>query len=155
MIVTLYQNMSDEKKVGKNISAVAQLTDVMWKEDTDILHPVITFHKFKDANNNWIWKNFNYCSIEWSGLPTRYYFIDNFRVNKGGIIEIHCRVDVLETWKDFITTGFFLVARQEHLYNKMLVDTRAKVPTTRQMSTDVVGTVGDGASGSIVLTVSG
>lgn len=155
MIVTLYQNMSDEKKVGKNLSAVAQLENVLWKEDTDILHPVITFHKFKDENGNWVWKNFNYCSIEWSGLPTRYYFIDNFNVNTGGVIEIHCRVDVLQTWESFIRSGFFLVSRQQNIYNKMLVDSRAKIPTTRQMTSQVVGTVGDGASGSIVLTVSG
>lgn len=161
MVVTLYQNLSDPKRVGKNISAVAQLTNVMWKEDSDILHPVITFHKFKDSNDNQIWKQFNYLSIDNyflddpDSVATRYYFVTNLILARGGIIEVHCLIDVRETWKDFILSSRFLVSRQENFYNKMLPDSRVKVPATRQMTAQTVGEVGDGASGSIILTVSG
>ena len=43
MKLYLYQNISDEKKVGKSLSLVETITAVKWKEDTDILHPVFTF----------------------------------------------------------------------------------------------------------------
>lgn len=157
MKLTLYTNTSDEKKVGKNLAKQWELTDVYWKEETDILHPVFTFKKFKDSDGNWIWKNFNYCMLEWSGLPTRYYFIDSFRVNPGGIIEIHCHVDVRETWKAYILAQKWLVSRQEHIHNPLFSDERLKVPEVRQITTVKIGDVGEGqgGDGSIILTVSG
>lgn len=152
--VTLYNNTSDKLKVGKSLAEVAQLTDVYWKEDTDILYPTITFHKFKDENNNQVWKNFNYLKIDWSGLTTRYYFVDDLILQKGGIINIKCSIDVRETYKDNILAGYFLVARQENINNKMIPDTRIKLSNARQLITKKVGDVGV-SGGTIVLTVSG
>lgn len=155
MKLILYKNTSDKRKVGKNLTEVATLDSIYWKEDTDILHPVFTFHKFKDEDGNAIWKNFNYCALEWSGMPTRYYFVENFKVTKGGVIEIHCSVDVLETYKSYIRGLNCIVRRQERVNNKLLQDDRAIVPFTKELHSVAIGTVGDGGNGTIILTVSG
>ena len=155
MKLILYTNSSDQKKIGKNLAEVATLDPIYWKEDTNILHPVFTFHKFQDNNGNMIWKNFNYCKLVWHGFKDRYYFVDQFNLNKGGIIEIHCSIDVRETWKDEILGQNYLVSRQEHIYNKIIPDERKKIPLTRQVNTVNLGTVGDGGDGTIVLTISG
>ena len=155
MKLYLYQNISDEKKVGKSLSLVETITAVKWKEDTDILHPVFTFHKFKDAQGNMIWKDFNYCALEWNDMPTRYYFIKNFRVNLGGVIELRCDIDVRETWKDWILNNKFLVSRQQKIKNVIMQDNRLPVPQTRAVYSKEIGTVGDGGDGTIILTVSG
>lgn len=154
MKLTLYTNTSDHKRVGKSLAKVWELDDVHLKEDTDILHPTFTFHKFKDGDQ-WLWKNFNYCMLHWHGLPDRYYNITTFKVCKGGIIEIKCDPDVRESWKDYIVTGRWLVSRQEHVRNPLMRDSRLKLPEVRQIDTDTIGTVGDGGDGSIILTVSG
>lgn len=155
MKVTLFNNTSDEKVVGKNLAKVAELTEVRWKENTDILNPTITFHKFTDEDGHQVWKQFNYIMLEWSGLPTRYYFVDKMSMNKGGIIEIVCRVDVRQTWRKQMRTKKFLVARQENVHNKYIADNRIVLTDARQIETvtfaQQVGTTG----GSIILTVSG
>ena len=169
MKLELYQNMSDTKKVGKNLSLVTTLTPILIKNGTDLLHPVFTFHKFRDAEGDTIWKNFNYAKLIWSGFDsedpeediTRCYFVDKFVMLPGGIIEIHCSIDVRETWKAYILGQNYLVRRQEFINNKSIADERKVIPLNRTVQAlklknggnDAV--VGDGGDGTIVLTVTG
>ena len=165
MKLELYTNTSDAKKIGKDLALVTTLDPIHLKEGTDILHPVFTFHKFKDDEGEWIWKNFNYAKLKWSGFPdaddnpktelTRCYFVGTLRLMPGGIIEIPCEIDRRETWKDWILAQNFLVSRQENIHDKSIPDDRAVVALTRQVHTTTCGTVGDGGDGTIVLTVSG
>lgn len=155
MKVTLFTNTSDEKVIGKDLAKVAELTDVQWKENTDILHPVITFRKFVDENGKQVWKNFNYCLIEWAGVPSRYYFMDKMSLNKGGIVEIQCRVDVRQTWRSYIRSKKLLVARQEFKHNLYMEDNRLKLTGARVIDTDTFTTKVGTTGGSIILTVSG
>ena len=155
MKVTLFTNTSDEKVIGKDLAKVAELTEVQWKEDTDILHPVITFRKFVDADGKQVWKNFNYCLIEWNGVPSRYYFIDKMSLNKGGIVEIQCRVDVRQTCRVYIRSKKLLVARQEFKHNLYMEDNRLKLTSARVIDTDAFTTQVGTTGGSIILTVSG
>lgn len=153
--VTLFVNTSDEKTIGKNLAEVATLDKVVWKENTDLINPVITFHKFKDENGKQVWKQFNYCLIEWAGLPARYYFIDKMFVNTGGEIEIHCREDVRQTWRAQIRTMKLLVSRQEKIHNKYVSDNRIVLTDARQIDTVKFSTQVGTSGGSIILTVSG
>ena len=170
MKLELYQNFSDTKKIGKSLALVETLTPVLLKEKTDILHPVFTFRKFKDGNN-WIWKKFNYAKLLWNGFDysiddqnytiERCYFVDKIGLGEGGIIEISCSIDVRETWKSYILSNNYLVARQEHIHNKVMYDSRLAIPMTKSLdsiSKDANGNslvVGDGGDGTIILTVSG
>lgn len=160
MKLYLYNNSSDRKRLVKQLDLVDVLDNIYWKEDTNILHPVFTFHKFKDDQGHWIWKNFNYCALEWKGLPTRYYFVNKFNVNRGGIVEIECEVDVRQTWSSYVLGNNYLVARQEHIHNKVMRDDRLAVPMTKAIDsvsfTKKVGPdEGADAGGSIILTISG
>lgn len=175
MNLELYQNISDTKKIGKSLALIKTLNPILLKEGTDILHPVFTFHKFKDdETDEWIWKEFNYCKLKWAGFSQtpaiqlgnelslkRCYFVDKFIMERGGIIEIHCTIDVRETWKDWILGGNYLVSRQEYIHNKCIPDERLAIPTNRSIkaknikSGGVDAVVGDGGDGTIVLTVTG
>lgn len=169
MKLELYQNTSDTKRIGKSLALVDTLDPILLKEGTDLLHPVFTFHKFKDGNGEWVWKNLNYAKLRWAGFPgaepeseiTRCYFVDKFIMTPGGIIEIQCSIDVRETWKDYILAQNFLVKRQEYINNKCITDERLVVPLNRTVKADNImsgGTpavVGDGGDGTIVLTVTG
>ena len=161
MKLILCKNSSDHKTLVKNIAEVWELPDIQIKEDTDILHPIFTFHKFLDSNNHVIWKNFNYCKLVWDGMPTRYYYVRTFTMQKGGILEIHCDIDERMTWSTYLLGQHYLVSRQEHYHNPMIPDERIKLTgaTTLDVITDFTGgtggIVGDGGDGSIILTVSG
>ena len=160
MKLYLYNNSSDKKRLVKQLDLVDVLDNIYWKEDTNILHPTFTFHKFKDEQGNWVWKNFNYCALEWAGLPTRYYFVNKFNVNKGGIVEIECEVDVRQTWSAYVLANNYLVARQEHIHNRGMRDDRLAVPMVKTIDsvafeTTVGPDTGAAAGGSIVLTISG
>ena len=165
MKLELYTNYSDTKRIGKNLVLVDTLDGILLKEDTDLVHPVFTFHKFKSEDNSWIFKNFNYCKLIWSGWEyeiendnyqiKRCYFVGKLRLTKGGIVEIPCEEDVRETWKDYILAQNYLVKRQEYVHNKCVADDRKVLPVTRTVEAKKLGTVGDGGDGTIVLTVTG
>lgn len=165
MKLELYTNYSDTKRIGKNLALVETLSGIRLKEDTDLLHPVFTFHKFKDTNDDWIWKNFNYAKLIWSGWEyevegeeyqiKRCYFVGKLRMSKGGVIEIPCDIDVRETWKDYILAQNYLVSRQEYVHTKCVADERKVLPVARTIQADMIGDVGDGGDGTIVLTVTG
>lgn len=155
MKVILYNNNSDFKVVGKDLSEVWTLDDVYWKENTDILHPVITFDKFRDANDEMVWKQFNYCRIEWNGVPARYYFVHKINLDKGGLIEMHCDIDVRQSWRAWIRDSKFLVARQENIHNKFISDNRIRLTDAKTLESEEIGSQVGSSGGSIILTVSG
>lgn len=170
MKLELYQNTSDTKKIGKSLALVETLDPILLKHGTDLLHPVFTFHKFRDTEGNAIWKNFNYAKLIWSGFDsedpemdtTRCYFVEKFIMQPGGIIEISCTIDVRETWKSYILGQNYLVRRQEFIYNKTIADERKVIPLNRTVEGlnlkdggGNTGVVGDGGDGTIVLTVTG
>ena len=79
----------------------------------------------------------------------------------GGIIEIHCSIDVRETWKAYILGQNYFVSRQEFINNKSIADERKVIPLNRTVQAKVLkknganAVVGDGGDGTIVLTVTG
>ena len=152
-----YVNSGDEKDIKKPLDEKFVLTRCAWKADTSILKPTFSFHKFKQEGSQ-VWKNFNYVSMEWAGLPTRYYFVKDLRVCLGGIIEIDCEEDLRHTWRKYIKAQRWLIARNEFVNNKVLNDPRKVLPLTRQIDVytfeQPVGE-GDNGDGTIILTVSG
>lgn len=141
-----YTCTDDEKTINKSLLYKFSINNVLWKEDTDIIHPVFTFAK--DQN----WKQFNYVCMKWEGWTDRYYFVKNYIVKPGGIIEIVCEEDYRYTWKNDILSMFCLVSRQENLYNRAIVDERKKIPEGRMICSKAIGDVGDDDS-TFVLTV--
>lgn len=147
--MVFYQNKADEKVIDKTSNLYEKFTidNVMWKENTSITKPIFTFHK--DGK----WKQFNYVAMIWRGWRTRYFFVRDFRMQPGGIIEITCDEDYRYTWKDEILAMRVLVARQENINNKAFYDERKIKPLGKLISSKAIGDVGDDTS-TFVLTVS-
>jgi hypothetical protein len=99
------------RTIGKSLQTIATVQGT-WKENTDILEPRIIL-------DNRSMEGINYCYIPEFG---RYYYIDDHAKLTGGMIEIMCAVDVLESWKPYIKQLPAIVARQENQWNLYLND---------------------------------
>lgn len=153
--IVAYVNDSDELDMNKHLTQKFVLDKIVWKENTSVLEPIFTFHKFKKNGGN-VWKDFNYVKVIWGGAMTdRYYFVKDLILQPGGMVEVHCKEDVRYTWRSYVLSQRFLIARNEFIRNRTVYDERKKLPLARSIKTQVVGTVGDGGDGSLILTVTG
>lgn len=89
MKLKIYNNNSNGTVINKNITLINVL-DFNLKSDNSILQPILILKNYTDGN---------YCYIE---EFKRYYYINDVRVLKGGLYELHLNVDVLMTYKDTI-----------------------------------------------------
>lgn len=113
MQITLYNNKSDPKKIGKDLTIISSKTDCKLKDTCSMLDPQLLMKRTSEnllANYAYI-KEFN-----------RFYFIKSKTVLTNGLIEIDCHVDVLESYKQYLYNMEFYISRQEALYNKYLLD---------------------------------
>lgn len=145
--IIAYDNQDDEKVINKSPTQKFILKNGLWKENTSITHPTFTFHKSKS------WKEFNYVKVEWDGWKDRYFFVRDFIMQPGGIIEIVCEEDYRYTWRAEILAMKVLVSRQEGLNNRAFYDERKIKPLGKMLTSKAIGDVGDENS-TFVLTVS-
>lgn len=81
----IYMNKSDQNIVNKDKEIVSSL-ECTFKDDIDILNPVLLIKNYTGGN---------YCYI----LDfDRYYFINDVGLLKGGVYQLHCSVDVLQSY---------------------------------------------------------
>lgn len=118
--ITLYQNNSENNKIGKSLVQVASYNGNL-RETCDILNPVINFD---DAGLGAKIATVNYMYIPAFG---RYYFINKIESISNNIWRIYGNVDVLETYKDAILNQTAVIARQENEWNLYLNDGTFKV----------------------------
>lgn len=164
MKLVFYVNTADEKILNKKnyLSQAFTVDNIVWKEDTSILEPTFTFHKFRQEGIQ-TWKDFNYVKLNWGAsdddpnnvMRDRYYFVKDIILKEGGILEVQCYEDLRYTWWKYIKTQYLLIARNEFIYNKIMPDSRKPLPLTKVTKTKSIGVVGDGGDGTILLTVSG
>lgn len=81
----IYVNQSNQNIINKRIDLISEL-NCTFKEDIDILNPVLLIKNYKGGN---------YCYI--SDFE-RYYYIDDVGLLKGGVYQLHCSVDVLKSY---------------------------------------------------------
>lgn len=89
MKLKIYNNNSNGNVINKNIALIKEI-DFNLKSDNSILQPILILKNYTEGN---------YCYIE---EFNRYYYINDVRVLKGGLFELHLNVDVLMTYKDII-----------------------------------------------------
>ena len=111
--VDLYQNESPVEKIGKNLTAVLSVSDVVLKRDTSVLKPVILISSAVDLSG----VNYMYIS-----QFSRYYFIDDIRSVNMDMWEVSAHVDVLETYQTAILANTAVLRRQEKKFNLYLDD---------------------------------
>ena len=141
--INLYQNLSPDNKIGKELTEIKTVQGTM-RDEVSILNPVITIEE-DDALNAC-----NYFFISEFG---RYYFITDIRKPRSGLLEISGKCDVLESHKGEILANTAVIERQENLWNLYIDD-----GTFRSYNNPIVITKAfpSGFSGmSYILAVSG
>ena len=113
MDITLMRNSSETNKIGKTLSTVTTLSGT-FKEASSIINPVIRL----DYDLSGL-ADVNYCYIP---IWKRYYFINDIVTIRAAICDIHCHVDVLESWKTQILANEAIIHRQENNWNLYIND---------------------------------
>lgn len=118
MQITLYKNNSERIVVDKTTYLDgAKNISVVLKENTDVLNPVflLTF-------DNPLTELFQYNYVYAESLGYRYYFIDDIVQVTNKLWEIHCSIDVLNTYKTLIKQQTAYISRNQNEYNTLLDD---------------------------------
>ncbi len=116
--ITLYQSNSPRNQVKKSVKTIQSFSGTL-KADTSIIDPVILI----ECDLATV-KNANYMSIPEFG---RYYFINNIRSVRNGLVEFTCHVDVLVTYQTEIKAQTGIVRKQAANWNLYLNDGSFKV----------------------------
>ena len=125
MTAILYNNVSDNREINKNITEIASI-DLTLYLDTNVLNPVF---KLKTFNNNG-----NYLYVP---SLNRYYYINNYTLSNQ-CVYLHCSVDVLMSFKNQILNNTYLIKRNEFLKDNRLVDNEIPVSCKKQIVTQAV-----------------
>lgn len=86
-----------------------------FKNDTDILNPIIVIESTSIATTFEKLLQYNYCYLY---NFNRYYFIDNIRFALGNLIELVLKPDPLFTFKNMILSQNAHILKNEFTYNK-------------------------------------
>lgn len=113
MTINLFQNNSDANVVSKSLTDKGTVTGTL-REGCSIIDPIIKIEGISGSDLPYL----NYLEIVEFG---RYYYIRDI-VLVGKLFEVHCHIDVLETYKDQIKPLPAIIARQAHDYNLYLQD---------------------------------
>lgn len=113
--VILQRNRSDTNHVEKSLTDLSPALLGTLKRETSLLNPVLIVQGILEYV-----ASANYMTIPKFG--NRSYYITEIKSIKENIIEIHGRVDVLQTYKDIIRQQTAIVHRQERRYNMYLND---------------------------------
>ena len=127
MLAKFYNNKSDERYVNKNIELVHDNVDIKFKEDTELVRPVLV------VSSGLLTPSVNYVWIENVG---RYYFIRDIKYTQG-MTEISCECDVLSSFKKALFNQNVIVKRNQYLYNMYLDDAQYKVQNRKSVRTVV------------------
>lgn len=115
--VNLYTISDDRNKLSKSLGTPTSFTSYILKDPTDVIRPVLRIQSADNLSGK------NYVYIERYG---RYYFIENIVATPNNFWELHCKVDVLMSFKTQIQALKGTVTRGEKLFNGYLNDPEYK-----------------------------
>lgn len=116
MIAKFYKNASDERRVNKDIRQIGGEQDIYFKDDTDLVSPVL-----KVTGN--LSADINYLYIQDLG---RYYYIRDREFSKQ-CIYLTCEVDTLMSFRSEMRQMDAIISRNERLYNLYLNDDKMEM----------------------------
>lgn len=111
MDITLYQNISENNRVGKTLINAQTFTGNL-RQSTSIINPVIMLN----ADNPTV---YNYAYIP---AFNRYYFINKIEAYRTGLFILTMSVDVLETYKTEIKRMLAIIDKNETVGNNYFND---------------------------------
>lgn len=116
--ITIQVNSSPKNKIGKTLTDIQTLSGNL-KDESSIIDPIFLV----DSTITELRKS-NYCTI---GAWGRKYFINDIKTIRQGLIELHCHVDVLESFKTEIRSQTAIIKRNQYASNTFLNDGYFKV----------------------------
>ncbi len=125
MTIKLFENKSDNAVLNKNITEIITVDNVVLLDNTNIITPTFRLNLPVDVTG------FNYC---WCDVFQRYYYIVTVDIQRGGIYQIDCTVDVLMSFQQDILNLSGVISRAGTNTNSLIADS-AKIP---QANTRVV-----------------
>ena len=130
MELKVYSCLDDRNVLDKKRLTLLLTTTFHLKENTDIINPTFIV----DGRNSVLDSSIS--SINYLYCPSfgRYYFIDNIILLKGGLIELQCSIDVLNTYKTQIKQLTAVINRSELFKNSYLVDEKTPLTTQKQIT---------------------
>lgn len=113
MTIILYQNISENNAVNKNLTELTTLTGTL-REQSSIIDPVINISGI-DAHIG---------SMNYAYIPefNRYYFITNIESVRNGLWRVSFHVDVLFSYREQIKNNHAIIERNEIEYDLKLND---------------------------------
>lgn len=127
MTINLYNCGSDPRVINKNLSLI-YTADATPYGEVSIMNPVL---RLRQSVNDLAGINYVYIA-DW----LRYYFVDDIRFLSGGIIEIHCKIDVLTTYASAILNSVGICIANEHRGKTIEYDDGTRVTTSATMIQD-------------------
>lgn len=142
MEIILYNNQSENNKVGKTLSNQHSLTGSL-RNETNIIDPEILI-EYDPRDYNYLYiPEFN-----------RYYFITKIDTVRTDLWRINCSVDVLESFKTGIRALTAIINKQKTLGNQYKND-GSIVMENRQFNTIYNFSGGFNDSGELILITAG
>lgn len=124
--VKLYTVSDDNKVVSKTLGTATEYANCIMKETVDVTAPVIRISTSTELSGK------NYCYIERYG---RYYFVDKIETTPDGYWQLHCRCDVLMSYKTQIKALTGTLERSQNTFNGYLNDPQYKALAYRKIVT--------------------
>ena len=154
MTITLYNTSDDKKKIGKTLTLVQTVNNVLPIEPCNLLTPSFILD---GVNTNAI--NANYCLVS---IFARHYFITGHTLLNGSRIMINCKHDPLQNYANAIKSTSQLVTRSESIGKPTYItDNNYPLKPSKEMAVikfeggDINITRATNTSYNFVLTVSG
>lgn len=106
MKLDFYKQSATPYRVDKSgyLTSMGSISNVVLKENTNLMSPTFILKTQALVYNS----NYLYCDF-----MGRWYYIDSIEGMTGGRIAIHCKIDVLFTYKDEIKASSGWVVRSE------------------------------------------
>ena len=147
MEVIFYKNSSERNTINKKITQIGSTDVLAVKGQSSILNPTLllitNLNEMLDSNYIYI--------AEWK----RYYYIDDVIIITGGRYELHCSVDVLESFKKEILNLTCIIDKQDQTNYNKYKDDGSFVTENRVFNTVISFNNGFNDSGEYILITAG
>lgn len=131
MVITVSNCTDDRRTLNKTHVNTFNTVSCHLKENTDIITPTFIIDgRSREAIDGNIAK-INYLHCADFG---RYYFVNNIRLLNGGLIELECEVDVLNSNKEAIKKLNGIVNRSEKFITSYIVDEKMLLTSKKQFT---------------------
>ena len=122
MKAIFYYNKSDERYMNKELEVLKWGQQELTEIPIQVIEPSNVIRPRLRLSSNLVTQNANYVYVEELG---RYYYIRNWSM-ENGYIYVDCEVDVLYTFRTYISKENVIVARQRDYYDRYLEDDKIK-----------------------------